>query len=190
MSSYTVLLRCKLWSYRMIQCQQFLFLPIKYSSYNYMRLFGTMLQKEIYHRSSVSSFDRLPYKQSYTNQSRNSDFSSKPDIIPEKPTRHVKFGLIKVLAMFILGANIGGYIFKQFVNLIEDNELLKKGEKNRRQKIVLWLSGCGVFIIICVINAQVWRRQTTFYNLFDSLLWNLASPYFREWIILWYFIWH
>jgi hypothetical protein len=54
----------------------------------------------------------------------------------------------------------------------------------------LWMSGCGVFIIICVINAQVWRSHTTFYNLFDLLLWKLASPYFWEWIILWYFIWH
>ena len=94
-----------------------------------MRLVGLMFQKDIYHRSRASTFNKLPYRQSCTNKSRNSDLTSNPDIIPEKPTRHIKFGLIKVLAVFILGASIGGYLFKEFVRFIEDNELLTKGGK-------------------------------------------------------------
>lgn len=109
---------------------QILFLPIKNSTYNCMRLLGIISQKENYHRTGARSFRRLlPYRQSCTNKSRNLDYILKPDIIPEKPTSPVKFGLIKVLSIFILGANIGGYLFKQCVRLIEDYELLTKDGK-------------------------------------------------------------
>ena len=117
------------YSCKMKQYRKFLLFQTKNPSYNHVRWFHLIFRKEIYHLCRQSLLNSLDSKKSCTNKIRTFHSNSTPDKIPEMPSSRIKFGLIKVLANFIVGASIGGYLFKQFVCLIEDHNLLEKRRK-------------------------------------------------------------
>ena len=70
--------------------------------------------------------NRLPCVFFGFKRSKNASNSSCLNVIPEKPKSHIRFGIGKVLSVFVTGVVIGGHIGNNISNLLEDYHLFVK----------------------------------------------------------------